>query len=354
MGIVAMPGKAISGRVSVIIPVYNRSQMLGQALACIGWQSHHDVEIIVVDDGSDDLCRDSFETQFLPGCRKPTHYIRQDNQGVSAARNAGIRHSSGEYIYFLDSDDLLVPGALEALVAGLTESGRGYCIGRVFATDMPVRTILEEMRQDVSAQVFGSSGWCSHGAIYRRDTVMRAGGFDPALRVGEDTIFQLQIKLAAGAGAAIESLVALRRFHDGAQLNATWQPADQATYLQSLAHLVVRHSAFQAAPRLVRLRFMKELVVRAAMAARAQPSAARAALALMADALLQDLPFANRAVRWMAAGQASWRLTLAAAMLRLVRRPQRRNRDRLRQLLTDDIALLGATRALLRDMDIRC
>jgi len=93
---------------SVIIPSYNRSQSLRRALQSVYQQSRADFEVIVVDDGSTDDTAEVIAAHY-PQCI----YIFQSNKGVSAARNAGIAHASGEWIAFLDSDDEWLPTKLE-------------------------------------------------------------------------------------------------------------------------------------------------------------------------------------------------------------------------------------------------
>lgn len=94
--------------ISVIIPVYNRVNLVGRALASVYRQSLATQEVIVVDDGSGDGTGEYVRTHF-PQAR----YIRQSNQGVSAARNRGIAVARGEWLAFLDSDDEWLPQKLE-------------------------------------------------------------------------------------------------------------------------------------------------------------------------------------------------------------------------------------------------
>ena len=98
-------------RVSVIIPTFNRPQLLGKALASVAEQTYTDYEIIVVDDGStvpgtENVCR-----KFSKCC-----YIRHENQGLSATRNRGIRKACGEFIALLDDDDSWKSDKLERQV----------------------------------------------------------------------------------------------------------------------------------------------------------------------------------------------------------------------------------------------
>ena len=99
--------------VSVIVPTYNRAAMVQEALESIRRQTYQNVQIIVVDDGSTD--ETSAQMQSLPDIL----YIRQENQGQAAARNAGLAHAKGEYICTLDSDDIWQPDFLKTCVAAL-------------------------------------------------------------------------------------------------------------------------------------------------------------------------------------------------------------------------------------------
>jgi len=103
--------------VSVIIPTFNRLAMLEKAVSSVLDQSFDDIEIIIVDDGS----ADGTFNRFNKG-RLPLRYIYQPRMGVSAARNRGIKLASGNYIAFLDSDDLWLPRKLEIQVQYLEEN----------------------------------------------------------------------------------------------------------------------------------------------------------------------------------------------------------------------------------------
>src|SRR5687768_491351 len=93
--------------ISVIIPCYNHSHYLSTAIESVLTQSHKAVEIVVVDDGSVDATKQV--ALSYPGVK----YVYQSNQGLSAARNMGIRNSTGQYLVFLDADDWLYPQALQ-------------------------------------------------------------------------------------------------------------------------------------------------------------------------------------------------------------------------------------------------
>src|SRR6266481_1321163 len=109
--------------ISVIIPTHNRAGLLQNAIESVLRQTYPVHEIIVVDDGSTDGTRtvvSKYENN-RPGSTMVVRYIFQEQQGVAAARNTGIENSTGDWLAFLDSDDLWLPEKLSWQVRALTE-----------------------------------------------------------------------------------------------------------------------------------------------------------------------------------------------------------------------------------------
>ena len=100
--------------VSVIIPCFNQSHFLGEAIESVVAQSYPHYEVVVIDDGSTD------NVEEVAGRYPGVRYIRQENSGLAAARNTGLRRSRGNYLVFLDADDRLVTEALEVGLAAFT------------------------------------------------------------------------------------------------------------------------------------------------------------------------------------------------------------------------------------------
>lgn len=112
-------------RISVIIPAYNASAYIAQCLDVVVCQSYMTLEIIVIDDGSTDNT-----IEIVRGF--PVKLITQENKGVSAARNAGIRAASGDYIHFLDADDIINLEFYEKMILAAVRSGAEIaCCGLV-------------------------------------------------------------------------------------------------------------------------------------------------------------------------------------------------------------------------------
>ena len=103
-------------KLSVIIPAYNRAEMIRDTIDSILNSGLDDFEIVVVDDGSTDRTAD-----VVQALGSPVRYVRQTNPGLSAARNTGFAASCGQYVAFLDSDDQWFPGAVPTLVRHLDE-----------------------------------------------------------------------------------------------------------------------------------------------------------------------------------------------------------------------------------------
>ena len=112
------PGKIASAmaKVSVIIPVYNGAATIGRALASVFAQTFTDYEVVVVNDGSTDDT-----ASVLAGYGDRIRVVTQANRGLPAARNSGIRASSGEYVAFIDDDDEWLPQMLERCAAVLDQ-----------------------------------------------------------------------------------------------------------------------------------------------------------------------------------------------------------------------------------------
>lgn len=121
----ARPGRGTL--VSIVVPVYNVERYIEDCLVSIQAQTHRKLEIVVVDDGSPDGSMRIVER--LAAKDRRIRLVRQENQGLGAARNTGVRHARGELITFMDSDDEMHPRAIEVMVATLTKSGSDFAVG---------------------------------------------------------------------------------------------------------------------------------------------------------------------------------------------------------------------------------
>ncbi len=202
-------------KVSVIIPTYNNAEFLSQAIESVIAQTHKDIEIIVVDDGSTDNTRD-----VMQGYAGRAIYIRQENAGPSKARNAGILRAKGEYIAFLDADDVWFPNKIEEQLKTLqidSNIALIYSQAVVFNSHTG-RELGISPKKIFSGNVFDAllseSGPIVLSSVIVRSRVLdEAGIFDESLINGEDQ--HLWLRIAKNhAIAGINQALLRRRLHD--------------------------------------------------------------------------------------------------------------------------------------------
>jgi glycosyltransferase involved in cell wall biosynthesis len=184
--------------VSVVIPAYNYARFLGDAIESVMRQAYDRVEIVVVDDGSTD------DTAAVAASYPQIKYVPQENQGLAAARNTGIRYATGEYLVFLDADDRLLPDALGAGVDSLCDHpDAAFTWGRFRYIDddgKPLdETVPSSPRDDDEYRALLRKNHIVNPAVvmYRRHPVERVGGFDldASVRASED--YDLYLRLAS-------------------------------------------------------------------------------------------------------------------------------------------------------------
>lgn len=199
-------------RVSVIAPVYNVDKYVGECIKSVCEQTLTDIELIVIDDGSTDNSAAVCEKWAEKDPR--VKLIRQPNQGVSVARNRGIKESCGEWIAFIDSDDWIEPNYIQVLYETAVKSYADISICG-FYFDYPdevvprrhfEKNMIFKGRDDISqiqiqilakkmSRIKNNSGdrigapWCK---LYNADFIKQNGlGFVPNLKRSQDVVFNL-------------------------------------------------------------------------------------------------------------------------------------------------------------------
>lgn len=232
----ALTGKLDPAVVSVVITTYNHAALLGDALDSVRGQTRPPDEIIVVDDGSKD--EPEAVVARYPGVR----IISQSNQGLSAARNTGMRAATGRYILFLDADDLLLPQAIElGLRAHQDADGAAFVYGGHRKVDMRGQRLAPDTYEPIGPRPFErllrGNAIGMHGTVlFDRGILLQSGGYDVSLRRCED--YDVYLRLArAHRIASYPEMVADYRFHGTNMSN------DRSTMLASVLDVLDRHAA---------------------------------------------------------------------------------------------------------------
>ena len=153
--------------VSVIVPMYKVEQYIKICVDSILAQTFQDFEIILVDDASPDGCVEI--CQKLYGDNEKVRLVRhEENQGLGPARNTGMKHAGGKYVYFVDSDDLILPDALEKFfnAAERTNAQVVHAAGRYeFTQDEPLPILKENL--ELKWDRFNTEGFLPNNVLYR-------------------------------------------------------------------------------------------------------------------------------------------------------------------------------------------
>lgn len=218
-------GAVVSGLVSAVIPTRNRAELVVEAIESLLASDYPQIEIIVVDDGSTDNTQSRLEHLAKSCPNASLTLLYQDHAGQAAARNRGIACARGEYIYFLDSDDLVLESGLSAMTAPLAK-GAPYAVAQIAEADRNGRRIFAEgaSASRIDDHTVIGSQWATHAALYRSDSIRKAGLFNESLSLGEDKEFLWRMVAANPGGIQSDAVVALRRNHTLGQLSDGFTP----------------------------------------------------------------------------------------------------------------------------------
>lgn len=175
-------------KLSIIVPVYNVEPYITKCIGTLLDQSTEDYEIIVVNDGTRDKSIELIENNFHS---KKIKIISQTNQGLSAARNTGMKYAQGEYIWFFDSDDWITPNSLSQIIKELVNCDILYCEASIEERKNKSSKIIKTPNKAINGPSFTKKPY-SHGApflILRREFLIKNNlSFLPNI-FHEDTLF---------------------------------------------------------------------------------------------------------------------------------------------------------------------
>lgn len=217
-----MSRSTVCGNISIVIPCYNRENLIGSTIDS-AIANGEGAEIIVIDDGSTDS-----SWQRIVSYGNVIRSYRIPNGGVSTARNFGLSKATGQYIKFIDSDDLLPPGALTALY----EVARGFRFQEIVFGDA---VSVDGSGRIISCDSYGYSTVACPGPIslaellsatmspllplFPTKLLREVGGFDAAYSLGEDQELAVRLMTGGATFVRIANVVAHVREHNGARLS---------------------------------------------------------------------------------------------------------------------------------------
>jgi glycosyltransferase involved in cell wall biosynthesis len=194
--------------VSCIVPVYNGERYLAQALESIVSQSHQQLEILVVDDGSTDGTA-AVAAGYAPRVR----YLAQQNAGPAAARNRGVAAAGGEFVAFLDADDLWHRDKLARQIARFTARPElDYCVGHV-QNFWEAELREEAERFEGHARGHPIAGYVTGTLVARKSLFQRVGNFNPSLGHGDAADWFLRADAAGAVKEMLPDVLLYRRLH---------------------------------------------------------------------------------------------------------------------------------------------
>lgn len=253
-------------RVSVIIPTYNHAQYLGEAIESVLSQEYPDAEVIVVNDGSSDNTR-----EVIANYQGKITCVEQPNSGCASARNSGLRMTTGEYIAFLDSDDLLNQGSLAVRADYLDKHPDvGLVCGDVVEvlSGKEQRLRSTHLRPPKHPENFRweTIEFCAttSSVMVRKACLLKAGEFEATLRQGQD--WHMWVRIALNTNMTyLPQPMALYRVHDS---NVTLNIERVDYYNRIASRLIIEAPYFREYPARFRA---KALYYRFATAWRSEP-----------------------------------------------------------------------------------
>lgn len=238
----------IEGLVSTIIPVYNRARMLREAVDSVLAQTYRPIEITIVDDGSTDETRQASDALSVTYPQQ-IKVIHKSNGGPGLAREAGRQAAQGEFIQYLDSDDLLLPEKFAKQVAGLRkhmECGIAYGKTRFLS---PQSTSMNSAWKRTGEQISSmfpsfleSRWWGTSTPLYRRQVTDAAGAWTE-LSSEEDWEYDCRIASQNIPLCYVDDFVSDEREHDQPRLSAGGSKDPKKLKDRAQAHaLILRHA----------------------------------------------------------------------------------------------------------------
>lgn len=204
------------GVVSVIIPTYNRQHLVIEAMNSVWQQTYRPIELIVVDDGSTDCTREKLAqwgNNHANDSDFTVQILTQENRRAPAARNRGLAASRGEFIQFLDSDDLLMPDKIERQVMRLAGSELAFTYSKVEYRDESERVVGQAGRPTAQGKGPYVTGhfWKVLAPLYTRHCCLTVGPWNERLKACEPYEYAARVRGMGFRGSYDDAVLAIVR-----------------------------------------------------------------------------------------------------------------------------------------------
>ncbi len=205
--------------VSVIIPTYNREKFLPECVRSVFDQTYRPIEIVVVDDGSTDGTLKVLKELAVEAGQKDGLFFASftvPNGGAPRARNLGFEKSSGDYVVFLDSDDMFLPQKVSKQMVEMLKGGYDLVYSRNQRIDRDGRQIkmLSGRRLSQDSRDLFEYSWQTMCAIYKRSYVEKIGPWNESLPISQDWEYSIRAVLAEGSIGFLDEALQVYRYHE--------------------------------------------------------------------------------------------------------------------------------------------
>jgi len=188
--------------ISVVIPVYNRSDVVLESLESVKSQTYSNWECVIIDDGSEDGTQEVIKSFIKEDFRFKFFLRESEPKGASACRNIGLKIAVGQYIIFLDSDDLLAKDCLEKrLKMAIANPEKNFWVFRTaqfnnkVGDSLTTWNVLNKEKDDLQRFILQDAPWHTMGPMWLKRTLTKVGGFDESALCWQDWELHIRVLL---------------------------------------------------------------------------------------------------------------------------------------------------------------
>lgn len=225
--------------ISIIIPCYNREKYISRTLQSVIDQTYRPLEVIIVDDGSTDgsvkILNEFKQENHVTG-EFEVQLLLQNNEGANTARNKGFLESKGQFIQFLDSDDILTSKKIEVEMAKF-DPNIDIVYSKAQHFDSYTGKLMDKFwgrELDGSSKDYFEFSWQTMCALYRRNTLLTHGLWDPEFSRGDDWEFQLRFVINGSNVRYYDRVHSFYRVHNDERIGSNLNQDTMISFIDSI------------------------------------------------------------------------------------------------------------------------